>query len=64
VIGTLLEYCKYPCENIPEAPTKDVVTYNPYKHDSFVYKEDQTPIYNATEVDMINSKNKLFVIKK
>jgi hypothetical protein len=64
VIGKLLDYCKYPCENIPEAPTKDIVTYNPYKHDSFVYKKDQTPVYSAAEVDMINSTNKLFIVKK
>ena len=64
VIGDLVEFCKYPCDNIPEEPTGSVVTYNPYKHDSFVYRDNQSPVYNANEVDMINSKNKLFVIEE
>ena len=62
VIGDLLDYCEFPCENIPNEPTDKVVTYNPYKYDSFVYKDSEEPIYNAKEVDMINLKNKLFVI--
>jgi hypothetical protein len=64
VIGDLLEYCQFPCENIPNEPTNKVVTYNPYKYDSFVYKSDEKPVYNAKEVDMINLKNKLFVINE
>ena len=40
------------------------VTYNPYKYDSFVYKSNKKPIYKTKEIDMINLKNKLFVIKK
>jgi hypothetical protein len=59
-----MDYCEYPCDDIP-TPTSDmVVTYNPYKYDSFVYKNTEEPVYNATEVDMINSQNKLFVVKK
>jgi len=64
VIGDLIDYCQYPCDDIPEEPTGDIVTYNPYKYDSFVYKETEEPVFNATEVDMINSKNKLFVIEQ
>jgi len=64
VIGDLVDYCQYPCDDIPEEPTGDIVTYNPYKYDSFVYKETEEPVFNATEVDMINSKNKLFVIEQ
>ena len=64
VIGDLVDYCQYPCDDIPEEPTGDVVTYNPYKYDSFVYKETEEPVFSATEVDMINSKNKLFVIEQ
>lgn len=64
VIGNLLDYCQYPCENMPSEPTDRVVTYNPYKYDSFVYKADETPVYKAKEVDMINLKNKLFVINE
>jgi hypothetical protein len=64
VIGDLLDYCEFPCENIPNEPTDKVVTYNPYKYDSFVYKDSEEPIYNAKDVDMINLKNKLFVINE
>lgn len=64
VIGDLVDYCQYPCENIPEEPTDNVVTYNPYKYDSFVYKSDEKPVYKAKEVDMVNLKNKLFVINE
>jgi hypothetical protein len=62
VIGNLVDYCKYPCDEIPEEPTGNIVTYNPYKFDSFVYQDTELPVYNATEVDLINSRNKLFVI--
>ena len=41
-----------------------IVTYNPYKYDSFVYKKSEEPVYRAKEVDMINSQNKLFVVKE
>ncbi len=64
VIGTLLEYCEYPCYNIPNPPLDKIVTYNPYKYDSFVYKNNEEPVYHANEVDMINSQNKLFVVKE
>jgi len=42
----------------------NIITYNPYKNETFVYKEGGEPIYAAKEVDMINSTNKLFVVKK
>ena len=64
VIGTLLEYCEYPCDFIPNPPSDKIVTYNPYKYDSFVYKNSEEPVYRAKEVDMINSQNKLFVVKE
>ena len=64
VIGDLIAYCQYPCDEMPEEAMVDVVTYNPYKHNSFVYKETEEPVFKAKEVDMINSKNKLFVIQK
>lgn len=63
VIGILLEYCEYPCENMPSPSSDKVVTYNPYKHDTFVFKNTEEPVYRAQEVDMINSKDKLFVVK-
>jgi hypothetical protein len=64
VIGTLLEYCEYPCNYIPNPPSDKIITYNPYKYDSFVYKNSEEPVYRAKEVDMINSQNKLFVVKE
>jgi hypothetical protein len=64
VIGTLLEYCEYPCDYIPNPSSDKIVTYNPYKYDSFVYKNSEEPVYRAKEVDMINSQNKLFVVKE
>lgn len=64
VIGTLVDYCIYPCDTIPEEPSGDIVTYNPYKYESFVYKQTEEPVFNASEVDMINSRNKIFVIEK
>lgn len=62
VIGDLVDFCEYPCDEIPEEPTGDIVTYDPYKYDSFVYRDTKEPVYNAKEVDLINSRNKLFVI--
>lgn len=64
VIGDLIEYCQYPCKNIPEEPTDNIVTYDPYKYDSFVYKNTEEPVYKAKEVDLINLKNKVFVINE
>ena len=64
VIGKLLDYCEYPCDELPVTDSNRIVTYNPYKHDSFVYKQSEEPIYEAKEVDMINSQNKLFVVKE
>ena len=63
VIGTLIDFCEYPCTEIPLEPVGEVVTYNPYKHESFVIKDTNEPVFNAKEVDMINSKNKIFIIE-
>lgn len=64
VIGKLLDYCEYPCDNIPNPSSDEIVTYNPYKYDTFVYKSTEEPVFNAKEVEMINSQNKIFVTKK
>lgn len=64
VIGTLVDFCEFPCENIPSEPSDNVITYNPYKNDTFVYKSTEEPIFNASEIDMINLKDKLFVINE
>lgn len=64
VIGTLMDYCKYPCENLPSEPNSNIVTYNPYKYNSYVMKDTEEPIYRAGEVEMINSRNKIFITKQ
>ena len=62
VIGNLVDYCKYPCENLPDEPNNNIVTYNPYKYSTYVMKDTEKPVYTANEVDMINLKNKIFII--
>ena len=63
VIGVLEDFCEYPCEEMPEEPVGEIITYNPYLYDSFVFRKTKEPIYNANEVVMINLKNKIFVIE-
>jgi hypothetical protein len=62
VIGNLDDYCEFPCRNIPVPESNDVVTYNPYKYDSFVIKTTKEPIYKSNEIEMINIKDKIFLI--
>ena len=64
VIGNLLDYCKYPYDGLPTSSSNKIVTYNPYKFDSFVYKNSEEPVYRASEVNMVNSQNKIFVVKE
>ena len=64
VIGTLTDFCTYPCEELPNEPNENIITYNPYKYDSFVKKDTEEPIFKANEVQMINSKNKVFFISE
>lgn len=64
VIGDILDYCEYPCENMPTETNDNIITYNPYKYDSFVKKDTEEPVYRANEVDMINTKNKIFHINE
>lgn len=64
VIGNLMDYCEFPCENIEEPENAKVVTYNPYKHDDFVTKKTGKPVYSAKKVEMVNSKNKIFIIEE
>jgi hypothetical protein len=63
VIGTLMDYCKYPCENLPSEPNNNIVTYNPYKYNSYVMKDTEEPVYRAGEVEMINLRDKIFITK-
>jgi hypothetical protein len=64
VIGYLVDYCSYPCADIPSEPNNTIVTYNPYMYKSFVMKDTEEPIYQASEVKMINSRNKIFITKQ
>ena len=64
VIGDLVDYCKFPCENLPPESNDKVITYNPYKDDTFVKIDTEEPVYNANEIDMINTKNKIFHINE
>jgi hypothetical protein len=62
VIGKLLDYCEFPCSDLPSPPSNEIVTYDPYKYDTFVYKNTKEPVQFVKEVDMINLKNKIFVV--
>ena len=64
VIGTLTDFCTYPCKELPNEPNENIITYNPYKYDSFVRKDTEEPIFKTNEVQMINSKNKVFFISE
>ena len=64
VIGDLVDYCVFPCENMPPESNNNVITYNPKKYDTFVKKDTEEPVYRANEVDMINKKNKIFHINE
>ena len=63
VIGTLEDYCEYPCDNIPEDSESEIISYNPYKNDSFVIKSTQEPIFHGEEVNMVNGTNKIYLLK-
>ena len=63
VIGTLEDYCEYPCDNIPEDSDGEIISYNPYKNDSFVIKSTQEPIFHGDEVNMVNGTNKIYLLK-
>lgn len=62
VIGDLVDYCEHPCSNFNEPDFGEVITYNPYKHESFVVRSSEEPIFNADEVLLVNSKNKIYVL--
>lgn len=63
VIGNVVDFCKYPCEMLPTESSDTIVTYNPYENESFVIKGTNEPIFRAEEIEMINKKNKIFLIK-
>ena len=63
VTGTLIDYCKNPCEVIPNSETGIVITYNPKRDEFFNIRETGELIYNADEVELINRENKIFLVK-
>ena len=64
VIGKLVDFCEHPCKDLPKESSSKIVTYDPYKYDTFVYKDTEEPVHTAKEIDMINHRNKLFVISE
>ena len=64
VIGKLLDYCEYPCDDIPNPNSNITVTYYPNEYDSFIYKSTSEPIYSAKEVVLANLRDKIFVTKE
>ena len=63
VIGDLLDYCEYPCENLKTPKKGIVVSYNPYLNDSFGIKDTNEPVFTAKKVEMVNLKNKIYIIE-
>ena len=62
VAGTLLDYCEFPCDDIPIPDTNTVIKYNPYFDETFLIKKTKEPIYTANEVQMINLEDKIFLV--
>lgn len=65
VIGDLVEFIEYPATDIPSATSSKSITYDPYKYDSFVYRDTEEPVTSAREVEMINQPGgKIFQINE
>lgn len=62
VTGTLLDYCEFPCDDIPIPESNTVIKYNPYFDETFVIKKTREPIFTANEVQMINLEDKIYLI--
>jgi tRNA-binding EMAP/Myf-like protein len=62
VIGVLEDFCEFPCSDIPQDSDGQVISYNPYTNDSFVIKSTQEPIFYGNEVNMINGRNKIYLL--
>ena len=62
VTGTLIDYCEYPCDDIPSPEGNVVIKYNPYFDESFIIKKTKEPIFSADEVEMINLDDKIFLV--
>jgi len=63
VIGKLEDYCEFPCDNVVPPNKGIIVSYDPYKNESFVIKKTQEPVFSAEIVEMVNLKNKIYIIK-
>lgn len=65
VIGDLVDFKPYPSTDIPSPSSSKSITYDPYKYDSFVYRDTEEPVTNAREVEMINQPGgKIFQINE
>ena len=62
VTGTLVDYCEFPCDNMPTPETNTVIKYNPYFDETFLIKKTKEPIYRANDVQMINLEDKIFLV--
>lgn len=62
VIGEIEDYCEFPCYDLPSPPSEIVATYNPYEYETFVVKSTKEPIFHAEKVEMINDKNKIYIV--
>jgi hypothetical protein len=62
VTGTLLDYCEFPCDDIPIPESNTVIKYNPYFDETFVIKKTREPIFTANEVQMINLEDKIYLV--
>jgi hypothetical protein len=65
VIGDLIDFKPYQSTDIPSPSGSKSITYDPYKYDTFVYKDSEEPVMNAREVEMINQPGgKIFQINE
>ena len=62
VTGTLVDYCEFPCDDIPTPESNIVIKYNPYFDETFIVKKTRESIYGAKEVQMINLDDKIFLV--
>lgn len=65
VIGDLVDFKPYPSTDIPSPSSSKSITYDPYKYNTFVYRDSEEPVMNAREVEMINQPGgKIFQINE
>jgi len=65
VIGDLIDFKPYQSTDIPSPSSSKSITYDPYKYDTFVYRDTEEPVTSAREVEMINQPGgKIFQINE